>query len=260
MTDVKDKVRSLQPEQPAAEDEVVVGNPAGAGDEVVVDNLGNQPDVAPIAAVQLPPRGAPAPPKDLEAEREWMSFVHFSLAEQSESAKQWKEGLASIVTTAAAGLLLIGIPDATLLEGQTRDIVVFLAVLATIAGLVAAWMALDATAGTPVTISQQEFERDYRTLDGFRQRRAERRARRMGTVRVAVIVSICATVIAACILWYNPPAGPYLKVQLADSAPCGKVKSADGGILHLQVKGEAVPQQIPLGKVLNMWVVSSCDG
>lgn len=212
------------------------------------------------AAAQLPPEPPKAPTEaEQRAANEWDAFSRIALDEVSASATKWKEGLASIASAVAAGLLLIGVPDATKVALGWRIGVVFVALAATIAGLVSLWYALTATAGTPSHITREAFEKEYGTVEEFRRRRGSDVVNRLRVARIAVIVSVCATLLGAGLLWFAPAAAPRLRVETADGSYCGKVDSADHGEIHLAVDGERDARVVPLEDVKNLWVVTSCD-
>lgn len=215
----------------------------------------------PIAqAAHLPP-GPPTAPTEAEqrAANEWDAFSKIALDEVSASASTWKEGLASIASAVAAGLLLIGVPDATKLAQGWRIGVVLVAFAATIAGLVSLWFALTATAGTPSHITREAFEKEYRTVDEFRRRRGSDVVNRLRVARIAVVLSVSATLLGAGLLWFAPGSAPRLRVETAGGSYCGKVHSADHGEIHLAVDGERDARVVPLEDVTNLWVVTSCD-
>ena len=210
-------------------------------------------------AGRFPSEPPPAPTAaQQQSSQEWDRFSQFSLDEVTASATTWKEGLASVASSIAAGLLLIKVPDATSVEATWRVGVVVVALLATISGLVSLWWALTATAGTPSHITREEFENRYRTVDEFRRRRGSDVVARLRVARVAVILSVIATVVGAGLLWFAPDAAPRLRVQSAEGTYCGLVDSADRGEIHLAVDGERDARVVKLEDVQNMWVVTSC--
>lgn len=194
-----------------------------------------------------------------EAAMQWDAFTAVAVGEVTDSAKAMKEGLASIITTAAAGLFLVKVPDISTVDAGWKTAAVVIALVATVSGLIGIWWSLRATAGTPSHIERSDFESRYGTVDEFRRKRASDVLTRLAIARGAVVVSVFAMLLGAGVLWLAPTDGPQLSVKTADATYCGTLKSGDQGEIHLAVKGERDVHAIKLADVLNLWVSATCS-
>ncbi|WP_028707737.1 hypothetical protein [Propionicicella superfundia] len=209
----------------------------------------------------LPDRPPAAPTAEAQRRsQDWQRLAALAEKEVPTSVDAWRGGLSGLVSTAAAGLLLIKLPDAASIDPAWRIAVVAIAVVATVAGLTSLWTALTATAGHPATISRAEFERRYESFDDFSVQRRSGSVARLAVARGAAVVSVVALLIGASLLWLAPPKAttPYLKVRTSAATVCGTVASGDHGEVRLDVAGERDPHVVRYADIQNLWVVSSC--
>jgi hypothetical protein len=211
------------------------------------------------AKVRLPTRG-PTPDQIADRER-WEAMTSASLSSVQAAAEKWRTGLAAFVTIITGGLLIKGPQAASDLTTGWRIVITLLAGAGLALAVVGLWLALQAAAGAPGSVSYPDIVRRF---GGVRQFEVACARRASDTLRRAKVIMACSLSLLALAIfaWWWAPARPApeprLQISVGGSTVCGKLLSADGQHFRLQVDGEASPRTIPFNRVENVRVGPSC--
>jgi hypothetical protein len=127
--------------------------------------------------------------------------------------------------------------------------------------VVGLWLALRAAAGAPGSVSYPDIVRRFGGVRQFEVACARRASDALRRAKVTMACSLSLLALAIFAWWWAPaqPApAPRLQISVGGSTVCGKLLSADGQRVRLQVDGEAGPRTIPFNRVENVRVVPSC--
>ena len=211
------------------------------------------------------PGEPPQPPTRDEAQRllDWLALVRLGEREVAASGPAWREGLASLAATGAAGVALLGIPAWDGLQDVVRIWAVVILTLGVIVGGVASWLTLVATAGRPALMSRVAFGSQFDgSVERFLRSRADAAARRFVAARWLTVAAAVLTLAAVVFVQLAPPPAPepaaLVQVDTAQGPLCGELVSADGRRLRVQVEGESAPRTVAFGDVANLRVVAEC--
>ena len=211
------------------------------------------------AKVRLPTRG-PTPDQIADRER-WEAMTSASLSSVQAAAEKWRTGLAAFVTIITGGLLIKGPQAASDLTTGWRIVVTLLAGAGLALAVVGLWLALQAAAGAPGSVSYPDIVRRFGGVRQFEVACARRASDALRRAKVTMACSLSLLALAIFAWWWvpaRPAPAPRLQVFVVGSTVCGKLLSADGQQFRVQVDGEAGPRTIPFNRVENVRVGPSC--
>jgi hypothetical protein len=205
------------------------------------------------------PTQGPSPAQIADRDR-WEALTAASLATTQAAAEKWRTGLAAFVTLITGGLLIKGPQTAADLETPWRIAITILTgggLLLAIAGL---WMALRAAAGAPGRVGLPEIVANYGGVRQFEIASAQHASDALGWAKVITAAALSALALAVFASWWAPTvtATPRIQVSTHGTTVCGKLSSADGKQLRVQVDGEANPRVVRFDDVENLRVTTVC--
>jgi hypothetical protein len=129
--------------------------------------------------------------------------------------------------------------------------------------LVGLWQALAAQAGTSArALRLEEIQRAHGSVRGFRLHLADCAADRLRTARLAVGTALALLLAAMLVTWWAPTVQPsppaYVRVTTDKGSTCGRLLSADGRTIRLEVAGAQLPWTSSFAEVLNLAVTDDC--
>ncbi len=208
----------------------------------------------------LPSRAPTA--SDLAERDRFAELTHDSMRAVRASAEAWRNGLAAFITLVTTGVIIQGRTTVSELPVGWRLATTLLVAIGIVAAVVGLWQALVAQAGVPVAITLPDVRQRYGSLQALEVLSAVRDARRLDRARHWVAASILLLLSGVVLTWWAPaaPSSPpaYLLVTHGATTTCGVLRSADGGVLRVDVSGVHDAAAIPLTEVSNMRVVPTC--
>ncbi|MDR1442712.1 MAG: hypothetical protein LBJ02_10100 [Bifidobacteriaceae bacterium] len=176
------------------------------------------------------------------------------------SLSVWRTGFAAVLVLASGGLTISALDQMDKTAPIWRWLLAGLVVLGTVLGIVTLMIALRTEVGTTRGVVQRETIFKHGGALAFETGLADSAARRMHLSQRWGAASLVTLVTALAVLWLAPPSSqtPNLLVQHGASATCGKLLSADGGTVRLQVSGAHDPVAIAFGQISNMRIVQDC--
>lgn len=197
--------------------------------------------------------------QDVENATAWSALVSSSTERVVGSAEKWRDGLAALVSLITGGLIIAG-PDASDMPGVWR----YAAAGSVIAGLACAGVgfviALSVAAGRPSKQDLPAITAEYGSVNQYVVAQAAGKLRLLGCVKGLAIAGLSLLLVGAG-LWMIAPkeeAAAKMTVKQGDKSYCGELKSADRGVVVLQVAGEKDPRTFELSNVTNLSVGDKC--
>lgn len=204
----------------------------------------------------------PPAPADLAERDRFAELARDSQRSVRASAEAWRNGLAAFITLVTTGVIVRGRDTVAGLPVGWRVAVTLLVAAGLVAAVGGLWQALTAQAGIPVAITLPEVRRRFGSLQALEITAAVRDARRLDRARYWVGTSLVLLLAGVGLTWWAPtaPADPpaYLRVEHGSATTCGRLRSADGGVLRIAVAGRHDEVAVPLATVSNMSVVAGC--
>lgn len=178
-------------------------------------------------------------------------------------AAAWRTGLAGLITLVTTGVILTG-RTATAELTPPWLVAVTVAVGGGIAcAVVGLWQALAAEVGSRATpISLADILARHASVRAYQAGVAAAASRRLQNARLVVALSLALLLTGVVLTWWAPraPASPpgYLTVSYATSTVCGRLLSADGGVVRLAVPGAHDSVAVPVSAITNLAVTATC--
>ncbi|MFB8037300.1 hypothetical protein ACFC5Z_31075 [Streptomyces sp. NPDC056004] len=205
----------------------------------------------------------PPTPTDLTERDRFAALAEASLPAVRANAEAWRNGLAAFVTLVTAGAVLKGRDTTAQLTTDWRIAVTLLiggGIALSLAGL---WQALAAQAGTREgLVTLADIHRRHASVAAYQIALADAAAARLRRGRTIVAAALVCFLLGITATWWAPEAGSapaaYVTVKHDGTSTCGKLKSADGGNVRIQVDGTVKAVVVPMERVTNLLVVARC--
>jgi len=217
----------------------------------------------PPATPTEPPAQTIRPPRPSNEENAAINAYQAKMNDTSLQALAiWRGGFAAVLALASGGLTISALGHLDKAELIWRVLMAVCVVAGTGLGVWALMIVLRAEVGTGVLVMSHEdviLSGGPLALETARATAAAKRMHRSQSIGIASVVAFLA---ALGVLWLAPtsPPTPYLQIDQAGQTICGKILSADGGEVKLQVADRPYPIVFRLTDITNMAVVMTCPG
>jgi hypothetical protein len=222
------------------------------------------------------PAGGPAPPgppkyrkpsagpteANLQDQIRWRELSEQSLSATQAAAEKWRTGLAAFVTLATGGLLLKGPDAASDVTTGWRIALTILALGGLLAAIAGLWLALQAAAGTPATLTLTDIVARYGGVRQFEVACAQAASARLRVARLVVAGSLLLFVAAIGTWWWAPPSparpAGLITITTPGGVVCGSLVGACDGAFSVQLANGSGQVTVPFGTATNVQIASSC--
>jgi MFS family permease len=172
----------------------------------------------------------------------------------------WQAGFAAVVAAASGGLTIAALDRMDKAGDGWRWVLAVLVIAGTIVGILAEMIALRTEVGTARYVEQRSVILARGGVLAFETRLADAAGRQLHKSQRWGAASLALLLAALAVLWLAPPSSqaPNLLVEHGTEQTCGKLLSADGGTLRLEVEGAHDPAAISFDQVDNLRIVHDC--
>jgi hypothetical protein len=176
------------------------------------------------------------------------------LAAVRSTAKQWRNGLAGLVTLLSAGSLIASPSLADRLTGWSRLAVGVLALCGLLTLLYGTWRAMDAAFGAPGEDNYLTGER----LRKWEHDQANAAVAALRSARWAFIAGLLLTIAAAAIAFgFTPASGSMVRAQTLTGTFCGQLSTSGGRTVSI-IGSDGTVHTIPVTAIRSLQPTAGC--